>query len=133
LIGPNEKEMFVTLVQDTAAHDNETLTERRRGLRIMQHRPVKVFDSTADRYIPGRTSDISSSGLQIQLPAWAPVSEGKTLAVHVGADAGMPLVNRHSMISARVVWVGPRKLDGRSLVSVGIEFLASVSAHLEAA
>jgi hypothetical protein len=123
----------VTLVHDQTDHEYETLTERRRGLRIMQHRPVKIFDAAADRFIAGRTADISSSGLRIELPAWAPIVEGKTLSVHVGAATGSPLVQRHSMVSARVVWVGPRRLDGQSRVTVGIEFLASASAHLRAA
>jgi PilZ domain len=125
--------MFVTLVHDQTDHEYETLIERRRGLRVSQHRPVKIFDTTADRYIAGRTTDVSSSGLQIQVPVWAPVMEGNTLAVHIGSGAGSPLVQRRSMIPARVVWVGPRDMSGRSFVTVGIEFLASVSAHLAAA
>jgi hypothetical protein len=127
------KEMFVTLVHDQTDHEYETLIERRRGLRISQHRPVKIFDTAADRYIAGRTTDVSSSGLQIQVPAWAPVLEGNTLAVHIGSGADSPLVQRRSMIPARVVWVGPRNMSGRSFVTIGIEFLASVSAHRAAA
>jgi hypothetical protein len=122
----------VTLVQDYTAEECETLTERRRGLRITQSRPVKIFDATANRYIAGCTMDTSSSGLRLQMPAWAPVMEGKTLAVYV-ASAGMPLMNSQSMVPARVVWVGPRKLDGQATVSIGVEFLANVSARLEAA
>src|ERR1700679_1659721 len=125
--------MFVTLVQDQTDHEYETLTERRRGLRVNQHRPVKIYDATADRYIAGQTSDVSSSGLRIELPAWAFVAEGKTLAVCIGSMSGSPLISRHSMISARVVWVGPRRLTGRAVVTVGIEFLASASAHRAAA
>lgn len=124
----------MTLVYDQDFEQTEVLTERRRGLRVSQQRPVKVFDAAANRYVGGRTFDVSSSGLRIELPAWAPITEGKTLDVHVGmAAAGSPLVYRRSMIPARVVWVTPRLADGRATVTVGIEFLASVSAHLEAA
>lgn len=123
----------MTLVQDKFAHEYEIFTERRRGLRITQHRPVKIFDAAANRYIAARTADISSSGLRLELPAWAPVSEGKTLSIHVGSGSPSPLIQRHHMIPARIVWVGPRSLDGKSRLTVGIEFLASASAHLRAA
>jgi PilZ domain len=122
----------VTLVYDQSIHETEVLTERRRGLRVARQRPVKIFDAAANRYIGGRTADVSSSGLRLELPAWAPVAEGRTLSVYVGG-AGSALVSHRSMIPARVVWVGPRELGTRSIVTVGIEYLASVSAHLEAA
>jgi hypothetical protein len=126
------REAFVTLVSDPSAQETEVLTERRRGLRVAQQRPAKVFDAAANRYIGGCTADVSSSGLRLELPAWAPVAEGRTLSIHVGAT-GSPLASHQGMIPARVVWVGPRQLVGRSTVTVGIEYLASASAHLEAA
>ena len=39
-------------------------TERRRGLRIRQNRPVKVYEPTSARYFGGQTCDISSTGLR---------------------------------------------------------------------
>ena len=124
----------MTLVYDESQEEMATLTERRRGLRITQQRPVKVFDAAANRYVGGRTADISSNGLRLELPAWAPVAPGKMLHVHVGIGAsGSPLANRRNMMPARVIWVAPRLADSRATVSIGIEFLASVAAHLDAA
>src|ERR1700728_3619434 len=38
--------------------------ERRRGLRIQQNRPIKVYEHTASRYFGGQTQDVSSTGLR---------------------------------------------------------------------
>ena len=106
--------------------------ERRRGLRIAQHRPVKVFEPSASRYFPGQTQDVSATGLRLELPISAPVIPGKVLNIHVGlSESGSALANRRSMIPARVVWVD-RSQRGSKLIA-GIEFVATTDAHLEAA
>jgi hypothetical protein len=108
--------------------------ERRRGLRIQQTRPIKVFEPTAARYFGGQTQDVSSTGLRLSLPCSMPLFPGKLLSVHVGlSEAGQTLANRRNMIPARVVWVNrPRQSDARTM-SLGVEFLASISAQLDAA
>jgi hypothetical protein len=107
--------------------------ERRRGLRIRQHRPVKVYEPGAGRYFGGQTEDISSTGLRLELPAWAPVRAGATLSVHVGLSRhGETLANRRQMIPARVVWVN-RAAGRDGLLEAGVEFLSSIAAHLDAA
>jgi hypothetical protein len=107
--------------------------ERRRGLRVRQHRPVKVFEPAAGRFFGGQTEDVSSTGLRIELPAWAPLRPGETLNIHVGLTArGQSLANRRHMIPARVVWVN--RLAGKGArLEAGVEFLTSIAAHLDAA
>ena len=108
--------------------------ERRRGLRIRQTRPVKIFDSAAAKYFGGQTEDISSTGLRLELPGHAPIEPGDTLSIHVGLNQkGQSLANRRQMIPAKVVWVkrGGRRITGR--IEAGIEFLSSIAAHLDAA
>ena len=111
--------------------------ERRRGLRIAQSRSVKVFEPSVARYFGGRTADISSTGLRIELPIAAPLRPGKVLNIHVGVDpgaAGEPLANRRSMIPARVVWVDRTQAgELRGTLTAGIEFVTSIAAHLDAA
>jgi hypothetical protein len=108
--------------------------ERRRGLRIRQNRPVKVFEPLGQRYYPGQTQDISATGLRLALPPWASVREGTELAVHVGvASGGQKLANRRQMIPAKVVWVGPEVAGRTTWLTVGVEFVSSVVAHLDAA
>ena len=110
-----------------------TGSERRRGLRISQNRPVKVFEPASGRYVGGQTEDISATGLRIELPASAPVVPGKILCIHVGLNAtGQTLANRRQMIPARVVWT--RRLNANSArLIAGVEFLASIAAHRDAA
>jgi hypothetical protein len=109
--------------------------ERRRGLRIRQIRPVKVFDGAAARYFGGQTEDISATGLRIELPAYAPLRPGDTLSIHVGLNQlGQSLANRRQMIPARVVWVSrdeARIPGGR--IEAGVEFLSGIAARLDAA
>jgi len=108
--------------------------ERRRGLRIRQTRSVKVYDASAARYFGGQTEDISATGLRIELPSYAPVEPGDTLSIHVGlSDSGQPLANRRQMLPARVVWVNREDRRIRGRVEVGVEFLAGIAAHLDAA
>jgi hypothetical protein len=108
-------------------------TERRRGLRIRQNRPVKVFEPGIGRYFGGQTEDISSTGLRIELPLWATVRPGETLSIHVGLSRkGESLANRRQMIPARVVWVN-RSTGRRTRLEAGVEFLSSIAAHLDAA
>src|SRR3989440_11379978 len=101
---------MLTLTRQSEERD-ESVTrinpaERRRGLRIAQHRPVKVFDPSASRYFPGATQDVSATGLRLELPRFTPLIPGKLLNIHVGlSEAGAALANRRSMIPARVVWV----------------------------
>ena len=108
--------------------------ERRRGLRIRQARPIKVLEPASSRYYGGQTEDVSSTGLRIELPASMPIRPGKVVSVHVGVTTnGQMLANRRQMIPAKVVWVDRRsKFDNGRLVA-GIEFLASIAAHLDAA
>jgi len=108
-------------------------SERRRGLRIAQHRPIKVLDTLGGKYFGGQTHDVSSTGLRIELPAHATVRMGETLSIHVGLNAdGSSLANRRQMIPARVVWVN-RALAGRKTMTAGVEFATSIGAMLDAA
>jgi hypothetical protein len=108
--------------------------ERRRGLRIQQARPIKVFEASASRYFGGQTQDISATGLRVELPVSASLRPGKLLSIHVGLSAsGHALANRRNMIPARVVWVSRPPQSDASMMSVGVEFMANISAQLDAA
>jgi hypothetical protein len=114
-----------------ARQSNATL-ERRRGLRIRQHRPIKVFEPALSRYFGGQTEDISATGLRIEVPMSAPIREGKLVNIYVGLNAaGQTLANRRHMIAARVIWIDRRSSANR--IIAGIEYLASAAAHVDAA
>jgi len=132
LIAPESREMPSAAA---AAAANEGGVERRRGLRIRQNRPVKVFEPVAARYFAGHTCDVSSTGLRIELPPSMLAREGKQITIHVGLnEQGQALANRRSMIPAKIVWV-ERSFDAarRPRVMAGVEFVATVAAHLDAA
>jgi hypothetical protein len=113
--------------------EEETGSERRRGLRIRQNRPVKVLDTVGGKYFGGRTEDVSVTGLRIELPANAAVRTGEMLSIHVGlSSTGGTLANRRQMIPARVVWVSRKHFRSPTLTA-GVEFTASIGAQLDAA
>ncbi len=122
------------MISDRVDRQSEkTGAERRRGLRIAQVRPIKVFEPAGSRYFGGKTQDISSTGLRIELPTHAHIQEGETLAVHVGlSDRGHSLANRRQMLRTRVVWVD-RSAAATGRIQVGVEFMASIAAGLDAA
>jgi hypothetical protein len=109
-------------------------TERRRGLRVRQSRPVKVYDAAAARYFGGKTEDISATGLRIELPVYAPLEPGDTLNIHVGLNGkGEGLANRRQMLTARVVWVCREDIRIHGTLEAGVEFITNIAAHLDAA
>ncbi len=113
--------------------DARMASERRRGLRIRQNRPVKVFEPIGARYFGGQTEDISATGLRIELPAWAPLRAGDALNIHVGLNGkGQSLANRRNMIPARVLWVS-RTPGHLSTLEAGVEFLNNIHARVHAA
>jgi hypothetical protein len=117
---------------EEASSDNGI--ERRRGFRVRQTRPIKIFEPTGSRYFGGQTQDVSGTGLRIELPASMPVQTGKLVSVHVGlGESGNPLANRRNMIPARVVWVNRSNRTDVKTMSVGVEFLASIASQLDAA
>ncbi len=108
--------------------------ERRRGLRIRQNRPIKIFEPTTHRYFGGQTEDVSATGLRIELPASTPVRMGHLVNVHVGlSEQGEALANRRQMIPARIVWVDRSPDIKAKRLTAGIEFMSSIAAHLDAA
>jgi len=127
----------MTLVTDAMELSVDELAtdvvERRRGLRIRENRPVKIFDAAAARYFGGQTEDISATGLRLELPNFAPIEPGDTLSVHVGLnERGQGLANRRQMIPARVVWVDRSQRNAPG-IEAGIEFLSSFAARVDAA
>ena len=126
--------MLVSEVLIEGADEQTQVSERRRGMRVPQSRPVKVFDATAARYFGGQTQDLSAAGLRIELPAYAPIRPGDRLSIHVGLDrTGNPLANRRQMVPARVVWVNREDTWTSGKLQAGVEFLAGIAAHLDAA
>ena len=129
---PWEVEVSMLLVSEMTTGDEGLglMPERRRGLRIRQSRPVKMYEPGIGRYFGGETSDISASGLRVEMAAGTPVRVGKTVNVYVGlGTSGESVVNRRSMRAARVVWVD--RTEGR--VVAGVEFLGVAAAAMDAA
>ena len=126
---------MMTLMRESAVCEQDASDlERRRGLRISQARPIKIFEPTSSRFYGGQTEDVSSTGLRIELPRSVFLSAGKVLSVHVGlSSSGETLANRRHMIPARVVWVRRHNNGDKPRLTAGLEFLANITAHQDAA
>jgi hypothetical protein len=128
--------MLLSLTEEKETTDsaNRSAAERRRGLRIRQRRPIKIFEPSLHRYFGGQTEDLSATGLRIELPLSTPLAEGRLINVHVGlSDRGEALANRRQMMPARIVWTHRSPDVSRGHMMVGLEFVSSVAAHLDAA
>lgn len=124
--------LLVTEPKSSAAGSSHA--ERRRGFRIRQNRPVKVYEPNVGKYFPGQTRDISSTGLRLELPLSVPARPGDVLNVHVGHNsAGDSLANRRQMIPARIVWLDRTGPNAHTRMVAGVEFLASIAAQVDAA
>lgn len=121
------------LLLTDAPRTEETLPERRRGLRIRQNRPVKIYEPAAARYFGGQTHDISSSGLRLELPVSTPIRPGRVVSIHVGSEHGESLANQRQMHSARVIWLDRENSTSRGRMLVGIQFLAAIAAQANVA
>jgi hypothetical protein len=133
-----KKVIVMTLVlcditdETTQGLESGDASERRRGLRIRQARPIRVFEPAGSRFFGGRTEDISTTGLRIEIPLSADLEPGDLLSVHVGLNRdGSILANRRQMIPAKVVWVD--RAGSLGYLVAGVEFSANISAHLDAA
>ena len=110
------------------------MPERRRGLRIRQSRPIKVFEPTLGRYFGGQTEDISSTGLRLELPLSTPILPGRRLEIHVGQNtSGESLAIRRQMIMARIIWIDSATTAARGRLVAGVQFLSSMAAQVDAA
>jgi len=120
---------MLTLAQPIAPKSNSN-AERRRGLRIRQCRPVKVYEPRTSRYFPGRTADISASGLRLNLPLSIPIIPGSILSLHVDLNKpGDSIASRRQMQEARVIWT---RREQDSLIT-GLELLHSAAIQSSAA
>ena len=108
-------------------------SERRRGLRVRQARPVKLLDMAKGRTVAGQTLDVSTTGLRVELPAGSGLRVGEVLGIHVGLSRiGERLANRREMVPVRIVWIDH---DGgrEGFLMAGVEFSASIGAQRDAA
>src|SRR5882762_6622607 len=95
-----------TLLDRRMSPTPANLAERRRGLRIKQTRPVKVYEPRTSRYFPGQTADISLNGLRLTLPLSTPIVAGSILSLHIGSAApSCALASRRQMLEAKVIWL----------------------------
>jgi hypothetical protein len=108
------------------------LAERRRGLRIKQTRPVKVYEPRTSRYFPGQTADISANGLRLTLPPSTPIIAGSTLSLHV-AVPDCALASRRQMVEAKVVWIQRESTDPQSQLTAGLQLLSTAAIQFAAA
>jgi len=97
--------------------------ERRLGSRVKIARPIRVVELSTGRHIAGRSRDISSTGMKIEIHASDHVREGDIVRVDVGTLSGIgPLVTRPRVIPARVVWIKREQKLLRPLITAGVEF-----------
>ena len=99
------------------------ILERRTGSRVKIARPIRVVELSTGRHIAGRSRDVSSTGMKIEIHASDHVREGDIVRVDVGTLSGIgPLLTRPRVIPARVIWIRRENKLLRPLITAGVEF-----------
>ncbi|HMO27490.1 MAG TPA: PilZ domain-containing protein, partial [Tepidisphaeraceae bacterium] len=97
--------------------------DRRADPRVVCEHAIKLHDARSRRYIAGRTCDLSSTGMRLEVPAWAPIELGAAVSVYVAEDR--PRLAPHSaMKPARVVWIDRGNDEpARRTITLGLQLL----------
>jgi hypothetical protein len=108
--------------------------ERRCSTRVRISRPIRVIDLIIGRHAAGRSRDVSSTGMKVEIPATNGIQEGDTIQVDVGTLAGVgPLFGRPRVIPARVVWIRRESKMLRPMLTAGVEFELDFDAMINVA
>lgn len=109
--------------RDTDRDDTMMIERRHGGSRVKIARPIRVVELCSGRHIAGRSRDISSTGMRLEIPVSNTLRPGDAVQVDVGTLSGIgPLTGRRRVIAARVVWVNRQHKMLRPLLTLGVEF-----------
>lgn len=98
--------------------------ERRHTARIARHRPVRLFESYAGKFVAGFSINISADGMCVRLPASIDLRPGRFVTLH-NCGGGMRLTHSERQTrTARVVWVAPDANDSDA-ICVGLQLYAA--------
>ncbi len=125
---------FDDALDDAIGLTDRMMIERRTATRVRICRPVKVIDLAIGRHAAGRSRDVSSTGMKVEIPASNHIHEGDTIHIDVGTLGGVgPLVGRPHIIPARVVWIRREAKLLRPMLTAGVEFALEHDAMINVA
>lgn len=123
-----------TTFDESIGLTDSMLLERRGATRVRISRPVRVIDLAICRHAAGRSRDISSTGMRVEIPASNAIQVGDTIHVDVGTLAGVgPLYGRPRVIPGRIVWIQREGKMLRPMLTAGIEFEVDQDAMMNVA
>ena len=71
--------------------------------RVELERPCNLYVAKTNRYLPGRTGDVSAGGALVRLVGIACLAPGDRLGLAVAPDEALTVLHRSEMIDASVV------------------------------
>lgn len=114
--------------KDVSDHDASQpcpMADRRRAVRLMLIRPAKLFDPRADKYFPGRTTNLSDTGVLLTVNRSMPIHTGDELSVGLSRDEFPSVLTSRDFRPSRVVRVIPIDQHAQA---VALEFISPDSA-----
>jgi hypothetical protein len=113
----------ISLGFDSPTDSDPLSLERRVAARVRLSRPVRVIALSSGRHMAGKSRDVSSTGMRLELPVSNAIVEGEAVQLDIGSLAGVgPLRSRRSVVAARVVWVKRENKLVRPMLTAGVEF-----------
>ncbi|MFP4355917.1 MAG: PilZ domain-containing protein [Phycisphaerae bacterium] len=104
---------------------SQTQSERRRAQRYSVGTRVQFYHNPTRRDFPGRSVDISSSGMLMYVPATVPVHPGQKVDVSVGTGSKPEFAELSTKrIQGTIVRVDRNPLLAIGNIAVGVQFVS---------
>ena len=105
-------------------NDSTTCNERRRHARYPMSTSLQFHHGPLKRDIPGRSVDVSESGMLMYVPVTTPVRAGQAVYVNLAGIGGKPVTGA-SPVQATIVRVDRAQMTSKGYLGIGIRFAAA--------
>jgi hypothetical protein len=104
--------------------DSTSDNDRRRHARYPMSTSLQFHHGPSRRDIPGRSVDVSESGMLMYVPLTTPVRTGQAVYVHLAGIRGKPASNT-GPVHATIVRVDREQMTSKGFLGIGIRFAAA--------
>jgi|GEM_PF-1295875 len=104
--------------------NSTTCNERRRHARYPMSTSLQFHHGPSKRQVPGRSVDVSESGMLMYIPATTPVRTGQAVYVNLAGIAGRPPAGA-GPVQATIVRVDRADMTSKGYLGIGVRFAAA--------
>ena len=105
-------------------NDSIASNDRRRHARYPMSTSLQFHHGPSRREIPGRSVDVSESGMLMYVPVTSPVRAGQAVYVNLAGIGGKPVADT-GPVQATIVRVDREQMTSKGYLGIGIRFAAA--------